>query len=239
MADDDHLARAQAEQALVDALEAGGHAELAAGVGRVLAEVLVEVGHDLLERLLAGLDVAVGDVEQQALGAVHDLLGVLGRVEGERRYLRGGVDHLAQRGVAVQHLHVAAPAHQRERVVAQPQQEATASHALELAGGLEVVGERDGVDREVLVEHLPHGHEDGAVGREVEVVRVKVDQALLQGVRRDHHGREDRGLRLRVLGHGRPLAHGHPRRINAVVALCHTAPSHALLLSVHSTRERP
>ena len=113
---------------------------------------------------------------------------------------------------------MAAPSHERERVVAEAQQEAAAAHALQLAGALEVVGEGDRVHGEVLVEHLPHGEKHGAVGGEIEVIGLKVDQALLEGVRRDHHGREDRGLRLDVLGHGASVVDRHPGGVHVVVA---------------------
>ena len=109
-------------------------------VGGVLAELLVEVGHDFLEGLLVLVHIAVGNVEQHLLGSVDDLLGVLGGVVGERRDLRRRADHLAQRGVTVEHLDVTAPSDKRKRVVAQPQKEAPPAHALQLAGTLEVVG---------------------------------------------------------------------------------------------------
>jgi len=162
-------------------------------------------------------NVAVGDVEQQLLGPVDDLLGILGGVEGERGNLGGGLDHLAQGGVAVKHLDVPAPTDEGQRVVAKAEQERTPADSVEIALGAQLVGQADGVDGEVLVEHLAHCHKDDAVRRVEEIIRRKADQALLERLGADHHGREDRGLRLEVLGHVAPLLHRHLRRVDPVV----------------------
>ena len=163
------------------------------------------------------MHVAVGDIQQHLLGAVDDFLGVLGRVVGKGRDLRGRQNHLAQRGVAVEHLHVAAPAEKGKRVVGKAQQVGAAANLLQLAGALEVVGKGDAVHRLVAVEHLAHGQEDGLVGRKVEVIRRQLDEALLKRVRRDHHRGEHRRLRLAVLWHDARLRDGHSRRVDVVV----------------------
>ncbi len=108
-AEDDHLAGTQAKQALVDLWEAGGDAEGAVGGTGLLLELVIEMRHDLVEGLLALAHVAVGDVEKHLLGTVHHFLRVLGGIEGEGGDLRGGLDHLAQGGVSMEHLEVTAP----------------------------------------------------------------------------------------------------------------------------------
>ena len=216
-ADDHHLARSQSKQAAVDGREARLDAQgLVLALGRGL-QLLVEVGHDVLEGLLVGVHVAVGDIQQHLLGAVDDFLGVLGRVVGKGRDLRGRQNHLAQRGVAVEHLHVAAPAEKGKRVVGKAQQVGAAANLLQLAGALEVVGKGDAVHRLVAVKHLAHGQEDGLVGRKVEVIRRQLDEALLKRVRRDHHRGEHRRFRLAVLWHDARLRDGHSRRVDVVV----------------------
>ena len=219
--DDHHLAGAQAEEVFVDFGEARAHAERHVPAGAHLAELEVELAHDLLDGLLRLVHVTVGDLEKELLGLVDDLLRVLWRVIGERGDLRGCLDHLAQGRVSVKHRHVPTPPREGERVVAEVKQVGPAADAVELPLAAEIVGEGDHVDGEVLVEHLVHGTVDLGVARQVEVIGTEVDEAFLERLLRDHHRREDRRLRLGVLGHRLADHLGHARRVDVIGVLWH------------------
>ena len=220
-ANDDHLARSQTQELGVDGGEACPDAQLGGLVLAHVRELVEEIAHDGADGLVARAHIPVGNVEQHLLGLVNDLLGVLGSIVGKRGDLRGGRDHPAQRGVTAQHLHVTAPAHQSQRVVAKIQEIGPAAHALQLALALEEVCKRDGVHRHVAVEHLAHGKVDLAVGGNVEVIRLQLDEAFLQHVLRDHHGGEDRGLGLGVLRHRNVRRRRHLGWVDVVAVLCH------------------
>lgn len=71
---------------------------------------------------------------------------------------------------------MATPANESEGVGAKAEQEAATANLLQLSGALEVVRKGDVVDGKVLVEHLAHGDEHGPVGRQIEVIRLKIDE---------------------------------------------------------------
>ena len=101
-----------------------------------------------------------------------------------------------------------APAREREGVLVELEEVGHATHLVQLSRALEVIRHRDGVHGLGAVEHLVHGVEDGAVGVEVEVLFVQIDEALLEDVLREQHGREDRLLGGSVLRH-RHIGAGH------------------------------
>ena len=86
---DDHLAGAKAKEHTVHGGEARLDADRLAVLLAEARQVVVERDHRVLEPDVGGLDVAVRDIEQHLLGSLHDLLGVLGRVVGKGRDLRG------------------------------------------------------------------------------------------------------------------------------------------------------
>ena len=118
------------------------------------------------------------------------------------------------------------PVHQRERVTHELEDVRLAAHGLEFLDRREVVDERDGVDRDVLVVHLVHGEEERLVRRSVEVIGQKLHQGALDHLAGQHHGCEHVGLGLGIVGRRQAraaLEHagGAPRGIGRSV---HAAP---------------
>ena len=189
--DDDHLAGTKSQKLAVNARESRLDAK---GVGLTVCLFLklgVLLLHNLLEGRVAGADTAVGNVQQELLGVVDDLLGVLRRTVGKGSDLGGSLNDRAEGRVSAQNLDVARPAGKGKRVAAKLDEVGTATHALQIARRLKVVRQRDGVDWLTVVEHMVHSREDDPVGRDIEVILVDFDQALLQDLGGVEHGCKD------------------------------------------------
>ena len=225
-ADDDHLACTQAQKLLVDAGEARLDAQELLVLCRHLAELVVEVLHDSLERRIVALDVGVRRIEDEFLCLIDDFLRILGSIVGKGRDLRRGLDDLPERRVAAQDLCVVAPARQGKGVARELEQIGASADLRKLAFRLQVVGKRDRVDRLAPVKEVAHREEYRAVRRHIEVVRRELDKRILEHIRREQHGGEDRCLGSRILRHD---GLGRKRRRLALAAVSGIV-GHLLLL---------
>ena len=81
-----------------------------------------------------------------------------------------------------------APVSERQRVVVEFEQVGHAADALKLSRAAQIVRKRNGVDRQRLVKHVMHRRVDGAIGMQVEVTLVELDERFLQHVLREQHG---------------------------------------------------
>ena len=183
-ADDDELALAEAHEHTVERREARGHARgLTTGLAHFLG-LVIGLDHKLGQRLVARLDLARRDLEQLALGQLHDFLGVGGGVIGQRVDLVGGADQLAQHRVAANDGGVVLPVHERQGLAHQLQNVRLAAHGIELVDAAQVIDQRDRVDGNAAVVHIDHRGIDGLMNGPVEVIGLQLDLGLF-----DHLGR--------------------------------------------------
>ena len=148
--------------------------------------------------------VVVGDLEDRALGEVDELarrrlVGVHARLD-----LVGRVQEAAQHRVLAHDPRVLADVADRGHRARQQVDRRAAADALEQAGLLEVLDEREGVDRLADRVQVEHRLEDQAVRLAVEVLRLEAlvdDQRGQRGVRQQDRA-EDGLLRLEVLRRG-------------------------------------
>ena len=182
--DDDKLALAEAHEHAVERRETRGHAR---GLATCLAHFLglvIGLDHKLGQRLVARLDLTRRDLEQLALGQLHDFLGVGGGVIGQRVDLVGGADQLAQHRVAANDGGMVLPVDERQGLTHQLQNIRLAAHGIELVDAAQVIDQRDGVDGNAAVVHIDHRGVDGLMNGPVEVIGLQLDLGLF-----DHLGR--------------------------------------------------
>ena len=183
-ADDDELALAETHEHTVERREARGHAcSLTAGLAHFLG-LVIGLDHKLGQRLVVRLNLTRRDLEQLALGQLHDLFGVGGGVVGQRVDLVGGANQLAQHRVATNDGGMVLPVDERQGLSHQLQNVRLAAHGIEFVDASQVIDQRDGVDGDATVVHIDHRGIDGLVNGSVEVIGLQLDLGLF-----DHLGR--------------------------------------------------
>ena len=183
-ADDDELALAEAHEHAVERRETRGYARgLAAGLAHFLS-LVIGLDHKLGQRLVARLDLARRNLEQLALGQLHDLFGVGGGVIGQRVDLVSGANQLAQHRVATNDGSMVLPVDERQGLAHQLQNVRLAAHGIKLVDAAQVIDQRDGVDGNAAVVHIDHCGVDGLMDGPVEVIGLQLDLGLF-----DHLGR--------------------------------------------------
>ena len=183
-ADDDELALAKTHEHAIERREARGHARsLAACLAHFLG-LVIGLDHKLGQRLVARLDLARRDLEQLALGQLHDLFGIGGSVIGQRVDLVGGADQLTQHRIAANDSGMVLPVDERQGLTHQLQNVGLAAHGIKLVDASQVIDQRDGVDGNAAVVHIDHRGIDGLMNGPVEVIGLQLDLGLF-----DHLGR--------------------------------------------------
>jgi hypothetical protein len=194
--EDDQVPRLKAARDGVEVVEARGRARDRLALARELVE-LVQLGveqlvdgPEVLARVVVGdfEDAALREVDQLArrrLVGVHALLDLVGRRQepAQHRVLAHDAGVLAQMADGGDRT--------REHV-----DHRAAADRLEVAGLLEVLGQREGVDRLALRVQVEHGLVDAPVGLPVEVLRL---QALVDDERRHHGVGQEDGAQHRLL----------------------------------------
>ena len=201
--------RAGGDDHEVRGLEAAGDAvEIleAAREARHLGARLVELA-DRLERLdecvLEEDELALGsplaELEDELLGAGHELRRLALAVPAELRDLAAREDEAAQRRRLADDLRVVAGVGGRRHEPRELVETDAPADVVELAALLELVRQRDRVDRLVLAVELERGAVDLRVGLAVEIARVDDLGDGRDRVPRDHHRAEDRLLGFEIL----------------------------------------
>ena len=178
------MALAEAHEHAVERREPRGDARgLATGLAHFLS-LVIGLDHKLGQRLVARLDLARRDLEQLALGQLHDLFGVGGGVVGQRVDFVGGANQLAQHRVATHDGGMVLPVDERQGLSHQLQNVRLAAYGIELVDAAQVIDQRDRVDGNAAVVHIDHRGIDGLVNGPVEVIGLQLDLGLF-----DHLGR--------------------------------------------------
>ncbi len=157
------------------------------------------VDERVLEEDELAFGAALGELEDEVLGARDELGRLALALPAELRDLAAGADQAAQRRRLADDLGVVAGVRARrddERELVQPD---TAADLLELAALLELVRERDRVDRLVLRVERERRAVDLRVRLAVEVGRVEDLAHRRDRERRDHHRPENGLLSFEIL----------------------------------------
>ena len=202
--EDDQVAGLEAAGDAVEVLEARGRARDRRAVRRELLELVQLGGEQVVDRAEVLATVVVGDLEDRALGEVDELarrrlVGVHARLD-----LVGGAQEAAEHRVLADDARVLADVADGGDRAGQQVDRGAAADVLEQAGLLEVLDERERVDRLADRVQVEHRLEDQAVRLAVEVLRLEAlvdDQRGQRGVRQQDRA-EDRLLGLEVLRRG-------------------------------------
>ena len=195
--EDDQVAGLEAAGDGVEVVEAGGGAGDRLALAREALE-LVELGlEQVVDRAEVLAAVLVGDLEDRALGHVDEvarerLVAVHARLDLVR-----GAQQAAEHRVVADDAGVLADVADRGDRAGQQVDRRAAADALEVARLLEVLDERQRVDRLAERVQVEHRLVDARVALAVEVVRV---EALVDDQRRERRVREQDGAEHRLLG---------------------------------------
>jgi hypothetical protein len=207
--EDDELGGLQAGGLGVEVGEPGGHPGHTVGGREPLVERAEHLLDETLERFGAGLGLALGDLEDLALGQVEVLADLEVVLVALVDHLARGLDHPPRGALALDDLGVVDDVVDRRHPQGQLAEEGQAADRVELAQALQLGLDRDRIDRLGLGLEVAHGHEHGLVLRAVEVLdleRVELRQHLVA----QEHAAQDRGFGVEVMGEDPP---GHGRRI--------------------------
>ncbi len=215
-------------QEVVEVEVAGGHAGDGVALLVELLEAVEVVGQEVGEALRAVGDAALVDLVDHRLGPVEGLGDVLGHGVAELGDLAGHADEAAQQRVLLDDAGVAAGVGGGRGGRHDLRQHGRAAERLEQVGPAQLVGHGDRVDRLAGRVERVDGVVDVAVGRLVEVGRGDDAGRRGDGLGRQHHGAEERLLRLEVVRGDTPCSPpvgARPgRRVRAAIARAHLPP---------------
>ena len=198
---DDQVARLEAAGDRVEVLEARRRAGDLLALARELLELVELDVEDVVDRAEVLAAVLVRDLEDRALGDVDELARRrVVRVDAGLDLVRGA-QQPAQHRVLAHDPRVLADVADRRDARRQQVDRGAAARGLELAGLLEVLDERERVDRLAAVVEVEHRREDDPVRLAVEVLGVQAlvdDERGQRGVGEQHRA-EDGLLGLEVL----------------------------------------
>ena len=197
--DDHHVARLQAGRHLVQLGEPGRHARDQAAVLLQLAERVEAPLHQVGDRDEAGADALVGDLEDALLGAVEDLVGVLGAGVGFLQDVVRAGDQRAQRRLLLDDRRVVLDVGRARHAVDEARDVGDAADVLELRRPRQRFLQRDQVDGVAALVELDHRLEDAAVRVAVEVAGVDDRRGVVERVVAEQDAAEHRALGVEVV----------------------------------------
>jgi hypothetical protein len=222
--DDDQVGRLEARR---DAVQVGEARRNAGDRLLLLVEALDRLqraDEDLADAAERRADLALGDVEDGALGLVEQLGDVAVGVVALGRDVGGRADEVSQQRPVAHDARVVDDVGGRGDALGELGQVRGAADVGELARGLQRLGERDEVDGLAALRELEHGAEDLAVRAAVEVLGPQqLDDAVERAVV-EQHAAEDRLLGLEALRRHPPEivvdAHRTTPRCGTIRAAC-------------------
>ena len=197
--DDDEVAGLEARRHLVDVAEARGRAGHLAARLVHLRDLLEALAHELVDALEAAADAVLGEVEDHLLGPVDELRRLARPVPAEPLDLLADDREPAQRRHLADDARVVAGVRRRRHERRDLVDPRLAADLVELALLVELVGDRDRVDRLALLVQLERGAVDLRVRLAVEVAGVDDVARRLDRRLRQHHRAEHRLLGVEVL----------------------------------------
>ena len=180
--DDDQIAGLEAAGHLVELGVVGGESGdlLAAGVEFVeRAEGVLDDRRNVGEALA---ETVLGELEDALLGAVDDLFGFVGVVDGFGDGQLRDVDEAAQQRFVTNDADVVLDAGPVGNAVDERREVRNAADCLDLLAAIELLGKGDHVNRAASLLQIAHAREDAAMGVEREVVGLKFGGLIVQHV---------------------------------------------------------
>ena len=197
--DDDQVAGLQAARLAIDVVEAGRHAGDEGLVLEQLLDLREALADQRAHRHEAGLDAVFGDREDRALGLVEDQVGFLIGFVGGAEDLVRREDQVAERRLLLDDLRVVLDVGRARHAVDERRDVGRAAHFLEVAGALELLLERDEIDRLAALRQIEHAIEDAAMRVAKERLRIDHRRRDVEGVVVDQDRAEHRSLRFEVV----------------------------------------
>ncbi len=155
---------------IINVLEARGNAHHVIALVRQKGDLLIGLGYELVHLAERGGNALLGYLKQHLLRFLNHFVHIIGGVVGQGVDPSGGEHQVAQNGLALHDLHMTLPTCERERVVGKFRQIGAPSHGLQLAHGLQGVGEGDGVHGNAAPDQILDTLEDDPMSGAEEVL---------------------------------------------------------------------